>query len=282
MKKVMTLLSFCLVFFSVSAQISTPAASPTASVSQQIGLATVTLSYSRPSLKGRKMLGATNVPYGKVWRTGANKVTSIDFSADMTIDGKVVAKGKYALVTIPDTKEWTVILNKDAEQWGTYNYKEANDVLRFKVKATTTKTATETMTFEFADTKSSSAEVVFRWENTQIKFAIQHDADAQIMADIKAKMADADKITNDTYYDAADYYYTTNRNLTEALAWATKVVEKDPQSWTYALHGKIAAKLGQCPVAIASATKGLALAEKEKDGPEILANKKVLDSCRKK
>jgi hypothetical protein len=282
MKKIITLLSVCLVVFSASAQIATPAASPTASVTQQIGLANVTISYGRPSLKGRKMLGATNVPFGKVWRTGANKVTTIEFSADATIDGKAIAKGKYALVTIPDTKEWTVILNKETDVWGTYNYKEAEDVLRFKVKPETTKTATETMTFEFGDTKSSSANVVFSWENTKLKFAIQQDADVQIMADIKAKTADADKITNDTYYDAADYYSKMNRNLTEALAWSAKLVEKDPQSWTYALHGKIAAQLGQCDMAIASAAKGLAMAEKEKDGAEILANKKILEGCGKK
>jgi hypothetical protein len=282
MKKITILLQLCLVFFGATAQIATPAASPTASVTQQVGLANVTISYSRPSLKGRKMLGSMNVPYGKVWRTGANKVTSIEFSADATIDGKAITKGKYALVTIPDTKEWTVILNKDWDVWGTYNYKDANDILRFKVKPTTTKTATETMTFEFADTKSSSVNVIFSWENTKIQFAIQQDADIQIMADIKEKTADASKITNDTYYDAADYYSKMNRDLATALTWAAKLVEKDPQSWTYALHGKIAAQLGQCDVAIAAATKGLAMAEKENDGAEITANKKILDSCKKK
>jgi tetratricopeptide (TPR) repeat protein len=282
MKKIIFLASICFLVLNVSAQISTPAASPNATVGQQVGLATVTINYGRPSLKGRKMLGATNVPYGKVWRTGANKVTTFELSADLTIEGKVVPKGKYALVTIPDAKEWTVILNKDAEQWGTYNYKEANDVFRFKVKAEATKTSTETLTIEFVDTKATSASVLLRWEKTQIKFKLMHDADAQIVAEIKEKTANPDKISNDTYYDAADYYFNTNRDLNLALTWAARLVEKDPQSWTYALHGKIAAKLGQCDVAIASATKGLAMAEKEQDGAEILANKKILESCGKK
>lgn len=281
MKKITLFLAIFMAFFSVSAQITTPAASPTATITQQVGLGKVTISYSRPSLKGRKMLGAANVPYGKVWRTGANKITSIEFSEDMSIAGKAVAKGKYALVTIPDVAEWTVILNKDAEQWGTYNYKETDDVLRFKVKITKTKAKTETLTFDFADTKPSTANVTLSWENTQIAFEVKHDADAQILADIKAKMS-ATEIKNDTYYDAADYYYTTNRDLKQALVWATTMVEKDPQSWTYHLQAKIAAKLGQCDLAIASATKGLVMAEKENDGAEIANNKKVLESCGKK
>ena len=281
MKKITLFLAIIMAFFSVSAQITTPAASPIATIMQQVGLGKVTISYSRPSLKGRKMLGAANVPYGKVWRTGANKVTSIEFSEDMSIAGKAVAKGKYALVTIPDAAEWTVILNKDTEQWGTYNYKETDDVLRFKVKTTKTKAKTETLTFDFADTKPSTANVTLRWENTQIAFEVKHDADAQILADIKAKMS-ATEIKNDTYYDAADYYYTTNRDLKQALVWATTMVEKDPQSWTYHLQAKIAAKLGQCDLAINAAIKGLAMASAENDGAEIANNKKVLENCGKK
>ena len=281
MKKLILFLAFYVTLFSVSAQISTPAASPTASISQQIGLGKVSISYARPSLKGRTMLGAANVPYGKIWRTGANKITSIEFSEDMTIAGKAIAKGKYALATIPDATEWTVILNKDTEQWGVYDYKEANDVLRFKVKVTKNKVKTETLTFDFTNTTSSAATITLAWENTKIAFDVKHDADAQIMADIKAKMSAAE-IKNDTYYDAADYYFTTNRDLKQALSWAATMVEKDPQSWTYHLHAKIAAKLGQCDLAIISATKGLAMAEKEKDNAEIVSNKKVLESCGKK
>jgi Protein of unknown function (DUF2911) len=283
MKKI---LSFLLIFgalLSLQAQVATPQASPNAQVMQQVGLAKVTISYARPSLKGRKMFGSPNIPYGKVWRTGANKVTSIELSEDVTINDKAVAKGKYALVTIPEeTGEWTVILNKNAEQWGTYGYKEAEDVLRFKVKPTETKTPTETLTFDFRNTKPSSAQVGLRWENIQIVFTIRHDAHAQIMADIKAKTADADKITNDTYYDAADYYLKNNGDLNQALVWATKLAEKDPQSWTYALQGAILAKLGQCEKATEVAKKGLAIAEKENDGAEIVANKKVLEACVKK
>jgi hypothetical protein len=282
MKKILVFLNICLVLNGISAQVATPAVSPSASVMQQVGLANVTITYARPSLKGRKMLGSQSIPFGKVWRTGANKITTIEVSEDVIIHDKPIAKGKYALVTIPDKLEWTVIINKDAEQWGTYGYKESDDVLRFKVKPTVTAAPTETLTIEFEDTKPVSMAVVIRWEKTKIKFNIRHDAHEKILADIKTKTADPNNISNDTYYDAANYYLTHNIDLKQALAWATALAEKDPQSWSYALQGNIAAKLGQCDIATAAATKGLALAEKEKDGVEIAANKKVLQACAKK
>jgi hypothetical protein len=282
MKNVFSLLCVLLTLSCLNAQVATPAASPSASVMQQVGLANVTIHYARPSLKGRKMLGSASIPYGKVWRTGANKVTSIELSEDVLINDKPLAKGKYALVTIPDKLEWTVILNKEAEQWGTYNYKESADAMRFKVKPTVTTYPTETLTIEFEDTKPGSATVAMRWEKTKIKFKISHDPHAKIMADIKEKTADPQKITNDTYYDAANYYLNKNIDLKQALEWATALVAKDPQSWNYALQGSIAAKLGQCDLAIEAATKGYALAEKEKDGVEMAANKKVLQACKKK
>lgn len=281
MKRIALIFSIVCLFSSINfAQIATPATSPEASVSQKIGLSKVTVNYSRTSLRGRKMIGGKQIPYGKVWRTGANKVTSIEFSEDVVIDKKDIAKGKYALVTIPDAKEWTVILNKKSEEWGTYNYKESEDVLRFKVKAVTLKQPVETLTFSFGNTQSSQANLQMAWENTQIAFLIQNKPDEIIMADIKAKTADPSKITNDTYYDAADYFLKTNQNLPQALEWATKLVEKDPQSWTYALQASIAAKMGDCKTAKEAATKGYALAEKENDAAEMAANKKVLDGCK--
>lgn len=282
MKKILVFLNLCLALNLVTAQVATPAASPSASVMQQVGLANVTINYARPSLKGRKMIGSQFIPYGKVWRTGANKVTSIELSEEVMINDKPVTKGKYALVTIPDKLEWTVIINKDADQWGTYNYKESDDVLRFKVKPMTTMGNTETLTIEFEDTKPGSASVAIRWEKVKIKFSIHHDPHSKILADIKAKTDDPNNITNDTYYDAANYYLNNNIELKKALVWATTLAEKDPQSWNYALQGSIAAKLGQCELATAAATKGLALAEKENDGVEIAANKKVLQACTKK
>jgi Protein of unknown function (DUF2911) len=280
MKYLLTLFTaFSCSFLNLHAQIATPAASPSATVTQQIGLAKATITYSRPSLRGRKMIGSTQIPYGKVWRTGANKVASIEISENLYINEKMVPKGKYALATIPGEREWTIILNKKADMWGVYEYKESEDFLRFTVRAATPTVSVETFTIEFDNIQSSSADVVMSWENTTFKFSLRHDAHEQIMAEIKAKTADPNTITNDTYYDAADYYLKNNIDLPQAYAWATKLVEKDPQSWTYALQAAIAAKMGRCDLALPAAQIGYEKAVKDGDNAEMVACQKVLEEC---
>jgi Protein of unknown function (DUF2911) len=275
------LLLLCCGLLPLQAQIATPAASPSAVVTQQIGLAKATISYSRPSLRGRNMFGYTQVPYGKVWRTGANKVPTIEITEDLLFQDKKVPKGRYALVTIPNELEWTIILNKQADMWGVYNYKESEDLLRFKVSATIHPTLVETFTIAFENIQATSADVVMSWENISFKFQVRHDAHAQIMADIKAKTAVPDSITNDTYYDAADYYLKNNIELPQAYAWASKLVEKDPQSWNYALQAAIAAKMDRCDLATAAAQIGYDKATKDGDNAEMAACRKILDACKK-
>jgi hypothetical protein len=274
------ILFLCSLAFSVKAQIKTPAPSPSATVFQQIGLATATIEYSRPSLKGRKMMGGSLVPFGQVWRTGANKVPNLKLSESVTIEGQKVAAGTYGVLTIPSQTEWTIILSKNAEQWGAYAYKQEEDVLRFKVKSEKLALKEEYFTMAFTDFTANSAKVAIRWENTQVKFNIQHDPDAQIMAEIKAKTSAAE-VTNDTYFDAANYYFENNRDLTQAFEWANKVVEKDKQYWTYYLRAKIAAKLGKCDIAADDATKGLEMAKKENDPAYVANHTKILKSCGK-
>jgi Protein of unknown function (DUF2911) len=264
----------------VFGQIETPQPSPAATISQSIGLAKATIEYSRPSLKGRKILGTELAPYGKVWRTGANKIPNLILTDEVTIEGNKVPAGTYGIATIPNENEWVVILTKNPKQWGVYDYKESEDLLRLKVKTEKLTMPEENFTMSFTDYTPSSASVAISWENTQIKFVIKHDADAKIMAQIKTKTADP-KVTTDELFTAADYYYETNRDIKQAFEWADKVLLKEKEYWTYYLHGKIAAKLGNCPVAIDDATKGLALAEKANDGAYVLNHKKVLKSCGK-
>lgn len=263
--------------FSATAQIQTPQASPLATVTQAIGLGKATVEYSRPSLKGRKMFG-TQLPYGKVWRMGANKVTNLTLSEDMTVGGKKVAAGTYALLAIPTTTEWTIILNKNADMNGAYSYKEAEDVVRFMVKPSKLAKAQEYLTIEFTDFTPTEAFVVMSWENTEVKFAVMHDADAKIMAGIKEKMAGSE-VSTDTYMAAASYYYDTDRDLNQAYEWAGKVVEANPKYWTYHLRGKIAAKIGKCDVALADATKGLAMAKAGGDDAYIVGHQQLIKGC---
>jgi hypothetical protein len=274
------LLSVCLLTFTANAQIQTPQASPGATISQTVGLGKVTVEYSRPALKGRKMFGV-QVPYGKVWRTGANKITNVILSDEMMVNGQKVAAGTYGLFTIPTATEWTIILNKDADLWGAYDYKQENDVVRFTVKAQNLAKAQESFTIEFIDFNANETNVAISWENAMVKFPIKHDSDAKIMAEIQKKMAGSE-ISVGTYSAAANYYYDTNRDLKQAYEWATKVVENDQKFWTYYLRGKIAAKIGQCDVAVADATKGLAMAKEAGDDAYILNHQNVLKECKGK
>lgn len=279
--KIILLAAFAAVLsFSVQAQISTPAPSASATVSQSIGLAKVTIEYSRPSLKGRKMFGSALVPFGSVWRTGANKIPNLIFSQEVLIEGQKVPAGTYGLFTIPTENEWTIILSKNPNQWGAYSYKAEDDLLRVKVKSEKLAQSVEAFTMEFSDFTPSSSKIAIRWENTEAKFTVSHDSDAQIMAEIKEKTANANA-TGDTYFDAANYYYETNRDLKQAYEWANKVVEKDQKYWTYYLRGKIAAKLGKCDVAIPDAEKGLELAKKANDGAYVVNHTNVLKACGK-
>jgi hypothetical protein len=142
-------------------------ASPKAETSGKIGAATVKIVYCQPSARGRKVVGGL-VPYGEVWRTGANEATTIEFDKPVKIEGKDLAAGKYALFTIPGENEWTVIFNSDSKQWGAYNYKDKDDVLRVNVKPTKTPAAVET--FNIAVVKD---EVVLKWENTAVAFKVK-------------------------------------------------------------------------------------------------------------
>lgn len=232
-----------------------------------MGLGTVTVSYSRPSLKGRTMFG-DRVPYGKVWRTGANKITTLQLSEPMTINGKALETGTYGLYSIPDQDSFTFIINKDANAWGAYDYKEANDVVRLVVKPErlNNRQKTETLTFEFVSITPTSATLQMRWETMAAQLTITDDADSHVMAQIKQKTADP-KASTDTYFAAANYYLDTNRDLNQALSWANKVVEKSQEYWTYHLRAKIEAKLGNCKAARADAQMSLDMAKKPMTTP---------------
>jgi hypothetical protein len=277
----LTLLTFIVFSLNLSAQITMPAPSPSATTIQNVGLAKVSVDYSRPSLKGRKMMGSDIVPYGKVWRTGANKIPGLKVDKTILIGGKSLEPGEYGIITIPGQKEWTIIISNNANQWGTYNYKESEDKFRFTAPAQKTKSSEETFTIGFTDIKEESASMYIVWENDMVKFPLSHDSHASIVEEINTKMA-ASEISNDTYFDAADYYYKKNLDLNRAMSWANKVVDNDKQYWTYALRAKISAKAGNCAVALSDAKLGIEMAKKENDPAYIKIHQKVIDDCSKK
>ncbi len=279
MKQLILLVIFTQFFSSLNAQIKTPAASPSASVTQEIGLAKATIEYSRPSLKNRKMIGGELVPFGKIWRTGANKIPNLIFDQDVMIDGKNVPAGTYGLATIPNEKEWTIVITKNAKQWGVYEYKESEDLMRFKVKSEKTKLKEEHFTMGFSDFISTSANIFITWENTTLKFKVSQNPEAAIMAEIKEKTSAAE-VNTDTYYGAANYYFENGKDLKQAFEWANKMIEKEKAYWTLAVRAKIAQKLGNCAVAKADATEGIPLAQKDNDSSYVATLSKILNECK--
>ena len=281
MKQLNLKLIFICTLISISgfAQINTPAASPSATISQGIGLTKITIDYSRPSVKGRKIFGDL-VPFGKVWRTGANKITSIKFDDDVVVNGTPVKAGSYGLYTIPTATEWTVILNTDDKQWGSYGYDEKKDVYRFKVKPAKSKTFVEQMVIDIEGVNPTTSDIAIKWENTEAKFRVEQPVDAKIMAEIEEKTSKADA-TIDTYFSAADYYYQKGIHLDKALVWANKVREQTKEYWAYQWVARVAAKQGNCAVALPNAEKSMELAKKAGDDAYIKLNQNVFAQCKK-
>lgn len=162
-------LTFCLLFISMlSTTLLFAQKSPKAEASSAVGSGKVTINYSQPSVKGREVWGKL-VPYDKVWRTGADDATTIEFAKDATVEGKKIAAGKYSLFTIPTKSgEWTIVFNKTAKQWGAYDYKEADDALRVKVQSSKSSSLTEKMTFKVG----TDGIVTLLWENLQVAFKV--------------------------------------------------------------------------------------------------------------
>lgn len=274
------LISLILLSETLFAQIKTPAVSPSATVTQSIGLTKVTIDYSRPSVRGRKIFGDL-VPYGKVWRTGANRITTIKLDDDMHINGAPVKAGSYGLYTIPGESAWVIIINKDDKQWGSYEYDVNKDVIRFSVQPLRIEPMVEQMEIQFEESTLTSAFIAINWESTSARFKIEHRVDDKIMAEIKEKTAKPD-VTNETLFSAADYYYTKNYNLPQALEWSKKVVEKEKEYWTYQLVARIASKMGDCKTAIPNAEKSMELATKAGDDAYIKLNRQVFMECGRK
>ncbi len=189
-----------------------PRPSPNATVSQMVGVTKVSIQYSSPGVKGRKIWGDL-VPYGEVWRTGANENTTITFSTPVKIGGKELPAGIYGLQTIPTEGDWTVIFSKDADEWGAFSYKPENDALRIQVKPQTVADSLERMAFTFEDTTDTSTKVVLRWEKLRVPFQI--DVDTTTLAVNAAKEA----VRWQTPFQAANYCIQNNTCLDEAGRW---------------------------------------------------------------
>ena len=254
-----------------------PEASPTQTIIQDFGLGKITITYSRPSVKGRVIFGGIN-PYGQVWRTGANAATTITFTENIFFEGHSVKAGTYALFTIPEKDEWTIILNKTAKQWGAYSYKQADDILRVKVKSTYRAEKRESFTIQFADVTTHSAELHLVWDHTSVYIKLATDDDAKITANIDQLMKGDRK---PYYFNAIQYYYENNKDLKKALGWALEAEKVEPESpWFRLWEARIRLKTGDKAAAIKAAQKGVELAKATNDDEYVRLNQAVIDMAK--
>jgi len=246
-------------------QIEMPAASPLGIVTQRVGLATVTITYSRPGAKGRTVFGgaSTLVRTGERWRTGANRTTSIKFSDDVVIEGQHVPAGEYGMYSIPNSKTWTVVLNKsltqDADVEG---FKDDQDVARFTLTPYKLATKVETFAIGFTDLSPSMVNVTMEWEQTGVKFTVTTDTDRKIMAQIEQSVLKNKAPAASDLAVAAAYYYNNKKDLNLALRWIQKANALNPGYVALNTEALILLKLKKYPEAIAVAehSKKLALA----------------------
>lgn len=260
-----------------TAQIKLPPASSAQTVTQGLGINDVQLVYNRPSMRGRQIFGGL-VPYGEVWRTGANTVSAITFAEPVSIAGQQVPAGTYGILTIPTPQEWTIILSKNSKQWGSYSYTEDEDQLRFTVKPTTLPTAVETFTIDFSDVTASSLRLNISWENTQVGFEISVDQDAAIMASIDEAMKGEKK----PYFPAAQYYYNNGKDINKALEWvneAEKANDKAPHIKYW--KARIQLKAGDKAGAAATAARGVEIAEAAGNSEYVKLNGDVLQQAKR-
>ncbi len=234
-----------------------PAASPSVSLNQQFSTSFIQIDYSRPGVKGRSIFGEL-IPYGKVWRTGANAATKITFGEPVIIDGKEVAAGSYALYTIPGKKQWEVILNTGIKNWGAAGYDAKDDVVRVAVPVKQLSKSQESMRISLEDLTNNSANLVITWADTKVELPIKADNNARIFAHLE-KALEGDK---PPYATAAKYYLTTNHELDKALSYAQKAINQSPKAfYLYWLEARIYEQLGQHTKALKSAKKAADMAK---------------------
>jgi hypothetical protein len=244
-----------------------PAASPACTIKQRVGLTDIEIVYSRPGVKNRTIFGGI-VPYGQVWRTGANQATKVTFSTPVKLEGTDIPAGTYALFTIPGEKEWTVIINKGAAQWGAFQYNEKDDVVRFKVTPVTLAETVETFTIEFNRIRDESAVLNLVWEKTVVPISLEVDVTSKLVPQIEAAMASPDKKQDGFYFQAATFYYNHDLDLKKALDWVNAGLADNSRISYEMLHLKaqILAKQGDKAGAIAAAKQSSELAIKA-EGP---------------
>jgi hypothetical protein len=238
-----------------SAQLKLPRPSQKAQVMQTVGLTDVTITYSRPGVKGRVIWGGL-VPYDKVWRTGANEATTIVFSTDVKVNGQPLPAGTYSLHTIPTQDEWTVIFNTQADQWGSYAYNDSTDALRLQVKPQPHE-FTEWMQFSLPEIAVETATVALDWEKLRVPFEIQVNTVEIALSNARAAMASLAADDHQTAYRSASFAFQNGVALEEAQQWVDKSISIKETWLNLRLKADMLAKEGKTAEAISFAERAI-------------------------
>ena len=251
-------------FFTTNAQVNMPAPSPTQTIIQDFGFGKIELTYSRPGIKGRELLGEHSelVPLGKPWRTGANAATKIHFSDSVFIGGKALDSGSYVLYTVPNKTQWDVVLSKGTNYPGSEGFKESDDVLHYKAPVAMTKDRAETFTMQFTNLKNESCELHLKWGNTDVAVPISINIKERIRTQLEAAMQGDKK----PYFQAASFYYDYDKNYAKALEYVNKATAENPKAFFMFLQkARIQKAMGDKAGAKESALKTIELAREAKN-----------------
>ena len=272
MKKLLFAFSLLCTAGITNAQLKMPAPSPTQNIKQDFALGSIELTYSRPSIKGRKIFGDL-VPYNAVWRTGANAASIIKFNDPVEMGGKKIDTGSYALYSIPNDGSWEIILNKGITNWGSDGYKQTDDVVRFKVNTMKMKEAAETFTMQFANIKPESCDLHIMWDKTDVAIPITALIKDRMRASLEKAMMGEKK----PFWNAAQFYNEYDKNSAKALESINSAVEQNPKAfymWLY--KAKIEKDMGDKKAAMMSSQKSLALAREAKNEDYVRMNEDLM------
>lgn len=281
MKKILFVLTLVIVPFMVDAQLRTPQASPKATVFQTVGLTDIEIVYCRPAARGRAVFGNL-VPFGKIWRTGANENTTISFSDDVTIDGKVLPKGKYALYTVPKIESWEIIFYSTTNNWGTPEvWNESNVALRTTVKEEALVKPVESLTIGINNLDANFAYLEISWENSFASMKFEVPTQKNTLENIEKVLAGP---TSADYFSAAQYVYQSNGDNAKALNYIDKAMDMSTEKpyWYTRLKSLIQARSSDFKNAIETAKISLAAAEVAKNQDYIKMNKESIAEWTKK
>ena len=278
---------FTLLLFMVNlsfSQINTPRVSPASEVEQMVGLTEIEIEYSRPSMRGREVFGNL-VPFGKVWRTGADNSTKISFDTDVIISGKTIQSGTYSIFSIPNKESWEIILYSDVELWGVPRDWSENKIVfssMFDVKKLKKSNTVETFTISFNDLTNNDVNMSISWENTSVDIKIEVPTRSMVESDINKVLSDNPKSSD--YYAAAVFYRQENINLDKALEWMSKAIEmnESPRFWQYRQQSLIMAANDKFADAVDAAKKSLNLAIEADNQDYIKMNRESIVEWSKK